>query len=386
LQTVVGRFRLNYLDDSRKEGLVNAKFLTQTLTGVQRYALELTEALDNLIDQGKVDDTFGLRLVGPRGVQRHGLALKHIPITLVGRLRGELWTQVELSNHAKGKLLWSPGNTGPIYHDKHVVTIHDASVLDHPEWFSRTFAMWYRFLLPRLARHAAHILTVSEFSRRRLSETLDLDPERISVVPRPISWRFRPVESATIEQVLKRLTLPHNYVLSLGTLEPRKNITRLLDAWSLLLARKAVPEDVHLVVIGGKNSLFQDFSLTTLPDKVSFIGYVSDEDLPALYAGALALAYPSLYEGFGSPPLEAMACGTPVVTSHSTAIPEVVGNAALLVDPLDVESIAHGVELSLGNSSFRETLRRAGLERAKLFTWDNSAQLVWNTLTRVAES
>jgi glycosyltransferase involved in cell wall biosynthesis len=153
----------------------------------------------------------------------------------------------------------------------------------------------------------------------------------------------------------------------------------------LLLARKAVPEDVHLVVIGGKNPLFQDFSLTTLPDKVSFTGYVSDEDLPALYAGALALAYPSLYEGFGSPPLEAMACGTPVVTSYSTAIPEVVGDAALLVDPLDVESIAHGIALGLENSC-RETLRKAGLERAKHFSWDNSAQLVWSTLTRVAES
>jgi glycosyltransferase involved in cell wall biosynthesis len=377
---------LNCLNDEGYEGFVNAKFLTQNLTGVQRYAVEMTEALDSLVDRGVIDNNaLSLRLVGPKGVQSHGLDLKHIPVTPVGRLQGELWSQLELAYHARGRLLWSPGNTGPIYHDKHVVTIHDASVLDHPEWFSRKFAMWYQFLLPRLARQAAHILTVSEFSRRRLSETLALDPERISVVPRPISWRFRPVESATIERVLKRLTLPHNYLLSLGTLEPRKNITRLLDAWSLLLEQKAVPEDVHLVVIGGKNVLFQDVSLTTLPDKVSFTGYVSDEDLPALYAGALAFAYPSLYEGFGSPPLEAMACGTPVVTSYSTAIPEVVGDAALLVDPLDVESIAHGIALSLENSC-RETLRKAGLERAKHFSWDNSAQLVWSTLTRVAES
>jgi glycosyltransferase involved in cell wall biosynthesis len=378
---------LNYLKDAGYEGFVNAKFLTQPLTGVQRYALELTEALDDLIDRGVIDNNaLSLRLVGPRGVQSHGLDLKHIPVTSVGRLQGELWSQLELAYRARGRLLWSPGNTGPIYHDKHVVTIHDVSVLDHPEWFSRRFSAWYSFLLPRLAKNAAHILTVSEFSRKRLSQTLGLDTNCISVVPRPISSRFRPMKTTIIDQVLTRLALPRNYVLSLGSLEPRKNIARLLEAWSLLLARKALAEDVHMVVVGGKSSLYRNVNLTSVPDRVLFTGYVADEHLPALYTDALAFVYPSIYEGFGSPPLEAMACGAPVVASSSTSIPEVVGRAALLVDPLEVESIADGIRSILEDPNLRETMRIAGLERAKLFNWDNSARLVWETLNKLASS
>jgi glycosyltransferase involved in cell wall biosynthesis len=385
--TALGSLKLNCLNDGGYEGFVNAKFLTQNLTGVQRYAVEMTEALDSLVDRGVIDNNaLSLRLVGPKGVQSHGLDLKHIPVTPVGRLQGELWSQLELPYHARGRLLWSPGNTGPIYHDKHVVTIHDVSVLDHPEWFSRRFSAWYSFLLPRLARNAAQILTVSEFSRTRLSQTLSLDTNCISVVPRPISSRFRPMKTTIIDKVLTRLALPRIYVLSLGSLEPRKNIARLLEAWSLLLARKALAEDVHMVVVGGKSSLYRNVNLTSVPDRVLFTGYVADEHLPALYTGALAFVYPSIYEGFGSPPLEAMACGAPVVTSSSTSIPEVVGRAAVLVDPLEVESIADGIRSIIENSSLRETMRIAGLQRAKLFNWDNSARLVWETLNKVASS
>jgi glycosyltransferase involved in cell wall biosynthesis len=378
---------VNYLNYAGYECFVNAKFLTQTLTGVQRYAVEMMEALDGLIDRGATDkNALSLRLVGPKGVQSHGLDLKHIPVTRVGRLQGELWSQLELPYYARGRLLWSPGNTGPIYHGKHIVTIHDVSVLDHPEWFSRRYSSWHNFLLPRLARNAAHILTVSEFSRKRLSQTLDLDTNRISVVPSPLSSRFRPIEPTTIDQVLTRLALPRNYVLSVGSLEPRKNIARLLEAWSLLLDRKALAEDVHMVVVGGKSSLYRSVNFTSVPDRVLFTGYVADEHLPVLYSGALAFVYPSLYEGFGLPPLEALACGAPVVASSSTSIPEVVGKAALLVDPLEVESIADGIRSIIANSSLRETMRIAGLERAKLFNWDNSARLVWETLDKVASS
>jgi glycosyltransferase involved in cell wall biosynthesis len=237
-----------------------------------------------------------------------------------------------------------------------------------------------------LAKNAARILTVSEFSRKRLAETLDLDPERISVVPNGVDSRFETVRSAAAEAVLKRLGLPRDYVLALGSLEPRKNISKLLSAWAQLQSRKEIDEDVHLVVAGGRSSLFRDAGLPALPDKVVLTGYVADEDLPALYSSALVFAYPSLYEGFGLPPLEAMACGTPVVTSGSTSIPEVTGNAALLVDPHETESIAEGIQSVLNNADLRASLRAAGLERVKLFSWENSARLVWNHLAEVADS
>lgn len=364
--------------------LVNARFLTQTLTGVQRYSLELVETLYRLLNCGALNgERHSLLLLAPSGTK--GGDLQRIPLKRVGRLSGTLWSQLELPRHAKNGVLWSPANAGPIHHACHVVTIHDAAVLDHPEWFSARFAAWYRFLLPRLAKNAVRILTVSEFSRERLAETLAMDPERISVVPNGVDTRFETIRPDAAETVLKRLGLPRNYVLALGSLEPRKNIGGLLSAWTLLLARKEIDEDVHLVVAGGKSSLFRDAKLPALPERVVLTGYVTDEDLPALYSRALAFVYPSLYEGFGLPPLEAMACGAPVVTSGSTSIPEVTGNAALYVDPHETESIAEGLRLVLGDADLRASLRAAGLERAKVFSWDDSARLVWNHLTEVAD-
>lgn len=377
----------NRLNAGKNEVLVNARFLAQTLTGVQRYSLELVKALNRLLDRGALDgEGYSLLLLAPNGAKGHDPDLGRIPLKRVGRLGGTLWSQLELPRHARSGVLWSPANAGPIYHPRHVVTIHDAAVLDHPEWFSAGFGAWYRFLLPRLAKNASHVLTVSEFSRRRLVETLDVDPERISVVPNGVDTKFEAVDSDAAGAVLKRLGLPRKYVLALGSLEPRKNIGGLLSAWALLLSRKEIDKEVSLVVVGGKSSLFRDAGLPTLPERVVLTGYVADDDLPALYSRAMAFVYPSFYEGFGLPPLEAMACGAPVVTSSTTSIPEVTDKAALLVDPHETESIAEGLRSVLGDVNLRASLRATGLERVKVFSWDNSARLVWNHLAAVADN
>jgi glycosyltransferase involved in cell wall biosynthesis len=365
--------------------MINARFLTQPLTGVQRYALELAKGLDRLIDYGVIDhQRYPIVLLAPKRTRNYEVNLKHMSLRNVGRLGGNLWGQLELPYYARSKILWSPTNTGPISHKRHIVTIHDTAVLDHPEWFSTKYAVWYRFLLPRLAKLATRILTVSEFSRRRLTEIMDLDPEKIAVVPAGVDSRFKPVQPEIIETVRKRLDLPPAYVLAVGTLEPRKNITGLFKAWSLLLSQQRVSGDIHLALAGGEASIFRDVGFSSLPDKVVLAGYVRDEDLPALYSGALAFVYPSLYEGFGLPPLEAMACGVPVVASGSTSIPEVTGDAALLVDPLDIESIADGLELVLDDDVLRESLRTVGFERARLFSWNEPARLVWELLVEAA--
>jgi glycosyltransferase involved in cell wall biosynthesis len=365
--------------------MINARFLTQPLTGVQRYALELAKGLDRLIDYGVIDhQRYPIVLLAPKRTRNYDVNLKHISLRNVGRLGGNLWGQLELPYYARSKILWSPTNTGPISHKRHIVTIHDTAVLDHPEWFSTKYAVWYRFLLPRLAKLATRILTVSEFSRRRLTEIMDLDPEKIAVVPAGVDSRFKPVQPEIIETVRKRLDLPPAYVLAVGTLEPRKNITGLFKAWSLLLSQQRVTGDIHLALAGGEASIFRDVGFSSLPDKVVLTGHVRDEDLPALYSGALAFVYPSLYEGFGLPPLEAMACGVPVVASGSTSIPEVTGDAALLVDPLDIESIADGLELVLDDDVLRESLRTVGFERARLFSWNEPARLVWELLVEAA--
>jgi glycosyltransferase involved in cell wall biosynthesis len=228
------------------------------------------------------------------------------------------------------------------------------------------------------------ILTVSQFSRNRLIDALDVDPRRIFVVPNGVDAMFRPIEHEGIEPVLTRLDLPSDYVLTLGSLEPRKNLARLLRAWRLLLSRRVIDKKLSLVVAGGKHSSFPQTDYLPLPEHVVFTGYISDEDLPALYSGARAFVYPSLYEGFGLPPLEAMACGAPVITSASTSLPEVAGDAALLIDPADVESIADGIESVLNDCDLRNALSAASHKHAKLFTWDRSARLIWTHLTEVA--
>jgi glycosyltransferase involved in cell wall biosynthesis len=365
------------------EILVNARFLAQRVTGVQRYAMEIVRALDRPALHALVERLgASLVLLAPKGVEDPGfdrLKLRH-----AGRLEGNPWVQLELPYHARGRVLWSPTNVGPMFHGRHVVTIHDASVLDHPEWFNPRFAAWYRLVLPQVARRALRVLTVSEFSRGRLVETLGLDPRRVSVVHNGVDPGFGPKDPQTVAPVRSRLGLPESYVLALGSLEPRKNTAGLLKAWALLLARRAVPEEVHLVIAGGRASVFREFDLPGLPERVVFAGYVEDPDLPALYSGAEAFVYPSLYEGFGLPVLEAMACGIPVVSSNNTSIPEVAGDAALLVDPRDVESLAGGIQQVLDDDGLRRTARTAGLERAKLFGWDGAARTVWGHLADAA--
>jgi glycosyltransferase involved in cell wall biosynthesis len=365
---------------------LNGRFLSQPITGVQRYARELTAALDKVLgEEDKDPERRSWTMLSPRRTADFDLDLKHVSLERVGRLDGNLWVQLELPFWARDTTLWSMTNTGPLLHRRHIVTIHDVAFLEHPEWFSPRFAAWYGFLLPRLARRAARILTVSEFSRRRLVETVGADPERISVIHNGVNPRFTPAARDVVESVVDRLGVPRKYVLALGSLEPRKNLVGLLKAWKLVLSRRNVDKDTFLVVTGGQGKAFRKLALRSLPERVAFTGYIDDKFLPALYSGASAFVYPSLYEGFGLPPLEAMACGVPVVTSTSTAIPEVTGDAALLVDPGDEESIAYGLQAALEDTALREKLRVAGFERVKLYKWEYSARKALKQAIETAE-
>jgi glycosyltransferase involved in cell wall biosynthesis len=229
-----------------------------------------------------------------------------------------------------------------------VVTVHDLAILRHPDTFNPWTRRYSRYCVPRVARAASMVIAVSEFTRRELIELLRLPEQRIRVVPNGVAEVFRPQGPAETGE----------YVLAVGTLEPRKNLERLAEA-----ARRL---RLELRVAGARG-----WGRVRLPQEgVRLLGEVSDDELAALYRGALCLAYPSLYEGFGLPILEAMACGTPVVTSAGGATEEVAGGAAVLVDPRDVDSIARGLEEALAR---REELRRRGLERAKGFTWQRTA-------------
>jgi len=300
---------------------------------------------------------------------------------------GHLWEQSILPSVVGSGVLWSPTNTGPLAVSRQVVTIHDLVPLDHPEWLAPRFAMWHRWLVPRIARRAAHVITVSEFTRQRLIAHTGLDPEKISVVPNGVDPRFSPSSPEDVSKVCSSLELPSSrYVLAVGAIEPRKNLGRLLEAWNLALRR--LPPDVWLVIVGslGRQTVYKNVSFNHVPERVHFVGHATDADLPALYTGALAFAYVSLYEGFGLPPLEAMACGTPVITSDRTALPEVVGTAAIMVDPFETNQIGAAIENVVLDDELRLRLSKKGLQRSRGFSWKRASDETLRILSLVAQS
>ena len=299
-------------------------------------------------------------------------------------MRGHLWEQSYLPLAAGRSVLWSPCTTGPLAHTRQVCTIHDVLPLDHPEWFSPRFAAWYSWLLPRLAKRVRHIATVSEFSRGRIVERLGVPPERVTTVPNGVDARFRPQSPEEVQAALETLRWPRRYFLAVG-IEPRKNAPAIIEAWSRVVDR--MPDDVYLVLAGAEMPTLihgDTETIPTLPARVRVPGYVHENYLPAAYCGAQALVFASLYEGFGLPVLEAMSCGTPVIASDRTAVPEVLGGAGLTVNPDDAEAIGQAMLALAENDSLRAQCREKGLERARAFSWDQSAASMWEILEREA--
>jgi glycosyltransferase involved in cell wall biosynthesis len=338
---------------------LNARFYSHAPTGMQRYGIEMAKRLERELEIVKPGKPL-------RGAEGH------------------LWEQLYLPAASRGRLLWSPNNTGPIAVSRQVCTIHDIIPIDRPDWFSPRFSAWYQWLLPKLVHRVRHIIAVSEFTRQRLIERFKVQPAKVTTVWNGVDEDFHPRTAFEIERVRRELGIESaRYLLCVGSLEPRKNLPRLLRAWKN--AAPTLPWDTQLVIAGRKPStrVFADLRLESA-ERVHFTGYVKQEELPALYSGALALIYPSLYEGFGLPPLEAMACGAAVVTSNGTSVPEVVGNAALLVDPENTGALADAMHRIVVNDGLRQTLRTKGLIRARKFGWERCARETRDVLAAFA--
>lgn len=271
-----------------------------------------------------------------------------------------------------------------------VTTIHDLAFEHLPETFTRRGKTQLRLTVRRTARRAAHILTVSEFSRQDISRTYRLSPDKITVTHNGCEVQFTPVgtehEATTIKQ---KFGITKDYLLAVGSLQPRKNLLRLLRAYARVRAEQ--PDfRLQLVLVGRQLWLYQEILRAIKQQQfaadVIVTNYVADEDLPALYRSAAALVYPSLFEGFGLPPLEAMACGTPVVTSNTSSLPEVVGPAALLVDPYDEAALAQALWQIARDEALRARLRTAGLVQAQQFTWQAAAAKTLAVYQAVAQS
>lgn len=251
-----------------------------------------------------------------------------------------------------------------------VVTVHDLAFLRFN--LHQSAKRRYLSALTRLSvKRAAHVITVSEFTRREVLDLLKIDPARVTAIPNGRDERFAPVDLATVERFRATKGLPPRFVLFIGTLEPRKNVTTLIRAYAQ--ADLALP----LLIGGGKGWRYDDvFALVRelgLEQRIQFTGFIDHEDLPLYYAAATAFVYPSLYEGFGIPPLEAMASGTPVIVSTAGALTEVVGKAGLAVPPQDVAALAAALVRVTDDEALRLTLRARGLERAQQFSWQRAA-------------
>ena len=345
---------------------INGKFSAQRVTGVQRIAASLVQALDQLLQDTGTPDRWVL--VCPPGATPPSLAV--IEVRIIGPRRGglHLWEQSFLPLYTAGRTLLNLAGPAPLFKRRQVCMIADAAVFDQPAAYTRTFGYWYRFLFRSVSRSARLVLTISEFSRMRLQLALGHPSLRIEVVH---CAGTHLTELAADPSIVDRLKLSKDsYLLAVASANPTKNLPALVDAFRVLK-----DDRLRLVLVGGSNAaVFADHQNNT-PDDATLIrtGPVSDAQLKALYQGALAFVFPSLYEGFGLPPLEAMSMGCPVIASRAASIPEVCADAAEYFDPNSTADIARSMTRVLQDAKLREAMRLRGFERIKQFSWRKAA-------------
>jgi glycosyltransferase involved in cell wall biosynthesis len=281
-------------------------------------------------------------------------------------------------------LFWPKGKT------RYVLTVHDLIPLLFPQSVKRRHAYYFRLAIGRLLKLADAIIVDSAYTRDRIAERFNMFADKVSVVyPGVDTLRFRPLADRSIAHEIRvRYGIgEHPYFLYVGNIEPRKNLSVVISAYAEMLKSKELKSKPRLVIAGADSGLCNDvFALPVslgLSQSVSFIGPVSDEELPLLYAGASVFLFPSLHEGFGLPVLEAMACGTPVVTSNVTSLPEIAGDAAVVIDPANTRELIAAMMRVLTNEALAEELRQKGLARAGRFTWDETARQTLQVYKRV---
>lgn len=369
---------------------IDAHSVGSQLAGNETYAVNLIEALAEIdqrnqytlyVTRQSAIDLFANRWPNFKVKQTlPHTPLVRVPVTLSAELRKN-----------PVDLLHVQYTAPPLAPCRVVATIHDLSFEHLPETFNRRSRAQLRFTVRRTARNAAHILTLSEFSRRDIIETYKLDPTRVSVTPAAAAPGFLPVTDETqLRRVRENYGIGGDYILSVSSIQPRKNLVRLIEAYSCL--RGLRPESkLPQLVLAGKRGWLDSETLRAaqrhaVDGDIIFTGYVPDRDLPALFSGAVCFVYPSIFEGFGLPVLEAMQCGAPVIAGNRTSIPEVVGESGLLFDPFDTNSLVNALSRVLGNSDYRDTLRARGLARAKEFDWKKTAQLTLTAYGQAAAS
>lgn len=336
---------------------VNARFLTQKITGVQRYSIELSRELKKQCDE--------VTFIAPRNIIHHDIA-NELGAISYGSLTGHAWEQLELPKFLANRehpLLINLANTAPIFYKNKISTLHDVAFLRYPKNFSWKFRTIYKVLIPLVISTSKTLVTVSEFSKSEIFKSYNTPLEKIKVIPNAASNIFT-------EKKTQSACGP--YLLAVSSLSTQKNFHGLIDAFNSLNIK-----NINLKLVGDFSRNFADAKLLQAIDSnesIELLGRVSDEKLKELYSHALAFVFPSFYEGFGIPPLEAQACGCPVISSNVASLPEVCGDSVLYCSPYEISDIAEKIELLLNRKDIREELISKGYQNILRFNWHSSAQ------------
>ena len=367
---------------------IDAHSVGTQLAGNETYAVNLIEALAE-VDQS---NQYTLYVTRQSAIDRFAnrwpnfkakrmvphTPLVRIPVTLSAELRRNPVDVLHVQYTAP-----------PLAPCAVVATIHDLSFEHLPETFNRRSRAQLRLTVRRTARKAAQILTLSEFSRRDIIDTYSIAPDRVSVTPAAAASHFKPIKDETeLRKIREIYGIERDYILSVSSIQPRKNLIRLIEAYSCLRGLRPEGKLPQLVLVGKRgwldNETFRAAQRHSANNDIAFTGYVAEKDLPALYSGATCFVYPSFFEGFGLPVLEAMQCGAPVIAGNRTSIPEVVGQAGLLFDPFDTNSLVQALTRLLDDSEYRAVLRMQGLARAREFDWKQTARMTLQAYQKAA--
>lgn len=335
--------------------VVNARFLTQEVTGVQRYALELSKLLKKYYKDEII-------FLSPKNIIQHEIANK-LDVLTIGTFKGHLWEQIDLPyflRQKKSPLLVNFANTAPLFYRNKIVTVHDIAYERFPKNFNWKFRLFYKILIPNIIKTSRHIITVSNFSKMEINDLYKARLDNISVVYNAVNNDFKPKQKDSKEK----------YILAVSSLSYQKNFHSLIKAFNQLTNKK-----IKLFLVGSINRNFANISLLNDIENnknIIFRGRVSDNELISLYSNAICFVTPSLYEGFGIPPLEAQTCGCPVICSNAASLPEVCGDSVVYFNPYDIDDMSKKIEIVINDEKLQKELVQKGFENIKRFSWEKS--------------
>ncbi len=345
-----------------KRIIFNGRFLSQSITGVQRYAYELLKSIDDMLENTNTPINFEVLI--PKNVVDPP-KFNNIEVRKVGKLTGHLWEQIELPLYTKGILLINLCNISPLLKFNQICTIHDAAVFATDQ-YKFLFRIWYKTIYHSNRWKNNRIITVSDFSKRELVKYCGFPDEAINVI---YEGRNHMLDIKEDDSILQENQLTKgNYVLAVSSMSPNKNFKNIMNA-----LEKIDDPDIEFVICGGTNpKVFSNLEIEK-NKKLKYLGYVSDSQLKSLYKNAGCFLYPSFYEGFGLPPLEAITCGCPIILSNTSSLPEIFSNSAEYCDPNDASEIAEKILLLMHDSNLNRNSRNYAMDYSQKFDWKNTA-------------